>query len=89
MNCWIKSKNLQLLNRQWQKKIKKAKAQKMCHKNKIQIWRFRNCLEATQLGNKINYLGKNKVDTNSIKKDYKEFIKSNKLILKTHQIFKS
>ena len=32
---------------------------------------------------------KNKIDINSLKKDHEEFIKNNKLILKTQQRFKS
>ena len=48
----------------------------------------KNCLEATQLDNKINYLEKNEINLDSLKKDHKEFIKKNKLILKTHQRFK-
>ena len=48
----------------------------------------KNCLEATQLDNKINYLEKNEINLGSLKKDHKEFIKNNKLILKTHQRFK-
>ena len=48
----------------------------------------KNCLEANQLDNKINYLEKNEINLDSLKKDHKEFIKNNKLILKTHQRFK-
>ena len=50
---------------------------------------FNNCLEATYLENKINYLGMNKIDIKSFEKDHKEFIKNNKLILKTEERFKS
>ena len=42
---------------------------------------YKNCLEATQLENKINYLEKNKTEIDSIK----EFIKKNKLMLKIQQ----
>ena len=38
---------------------------------------------------KINYLENDKIHIDSIKKDHKEFIKNNKTILKTQQIFKS
>ena len=44
-----------------------------------------NCLDVAQLENKINYLEKNEIDADSLKKDHKEFIKNNKLILKTQQ----
>ena len=37
----------------------------------------------------MTHLEKNKIDIYSFKKDQKEFIKNNKLILKTQQIFKS
>ena len=36
-----------------------------------------------------NYLRKNKIDVDSLEKDQKEFVKNNKLILKTPQRFKS
>ena len=42
-----------------------------------------------QLENKINHLERNENYTDSLKKDHKEFIKNNKLILKTQQRFKS
>ena len=35
----------------------------------------KNCLEATQLEIKINHLGKNKTDADSLEKDHKEFIR--------------
>ena len=71
-------------------KIKKQKAQKKCFlKRKLKFENYKNCLEATQLDNKINYLEKNKIDIDSLKRDHKEFIKNNKLILKTQQRFKS
>ena len=49
-------------------------------------------MEATQLENKINYLQKNKIGIDSFfcyKRKQKEFIRSNKLVLKTQQRFKS
>ena len=57
----------------------------MCHKKKLKFENYKNCLEATQLENKINYLEKNKIAINSIK----EFRKNNKSILKIQQRFKS
>ena len=39
--------------------------------------------------NKINYFEKKKVDVDSIKEDYKEFIKNNKSLSATQQIFRS
>ena len=64
---------------------KKAKSTKKCViKIKLKFGNYKNCLEATQLVNKINYLEKNKIDMDSIK----EFIKNNKSILKIQQRFK-
>ena len=40
----------------------------MYHKNKLKFESYKNCLEATQLGNKITYLEKNKININSFKK---------------------
>ena len=40
---------------------------------KIRFEDYKNCLKATQLENKINHLGKNEIDVDSIKKDHKEF----------------
>ena len=51
---------------------KKAKGSKKCViKRKLKFENYKNCLEATQLENKINYPEKNNIDINSIK----EFIK--------------
>ena len=47
------------------------------------------CLEAAKIENKINHSEENKIDVDSLKEDQTEFIKSNKLILKTKQRFKS
>ena len=69
---------------------KKTKSTKKCvKKRKSKFQNYKNCLEATQLENKKNYLEKNKIGIDNLRKDHKEFIKSNKLILKTQQIFKS
>ena len=69
-------------------KINKQKAKKSVIKRKLKFEDDKNCLEVTQLENKINHLEENKIDINSLRKDRKEFIKSNKLILKTEQRFK-
>ena len=54
-------------------------------KRKLKSENYKNCLEATQLENKINYLEKNKIDIDCIK----ELIKNNKSILKIQQRFQS
>ena len=72
---------------------KKAKATKKCViKSKVKFDNYKNCSEATQLENKINHQEKNKTDIDSFffyKRKHKEFIRKNKLILKTQQRFKS
>ena len=65
---------------------KKVKGTKKCViKRKLKFENYKNCLEATQLENQINYLEKNKIDIDS----FKEFIKYNKSMLKIQQRFKS
>ena len=49
---------------------KKAKGTKKCViKRKLKLEDYKNCLEATQIENKINHLEKNKIDMNSLKED--------------------
>ena len=67
---------------------KKAKGTKRCViKRKLKFEDHKNCLEVTQLENKINHLEKNQIDIDSLffcyKRQHKEFMKNNKLILKT------
>ena len=52
-------------------KIKKQKAQKKCHKRKTKIKNYKNCLEETQLENKINHLEKNQIDIHCFKNTIK------------------
>ena len=61
----------------------------MCIKRKLKFGDYKNCLEAVQIENKINHLEKNKNDVDSFNEDHKEYIKNNKLILKTQQRFRS
>ena len=68
---------------------KKAKDTKNCViKIKFKFENYKNCLEATQLESKINYIEK-KIDIDSIKENHEEFIRNNKSILKIQQRFKS
>ena len=53
----------------------------MYHKRKLNFENYKNCLKATQLKNKNN-LEKNKINVYGIKENHKEFMKSNKSILK-------
>ena len=60
----------------------KVKSTKKCViKRKRKFENYKNCLEATQLESKTNYLGKNEINVDSLTKDHKEVIKNNKLIL--------
>ena len=71
-------------------KNKKVKGTKKCViKRKLKFESYKNCLKATKLENEISYLERSKINIDSITKNHKEFIKNNKLILKTQQRFKS
>ena len=69
----------------------KGKGTKKCViKRKIKFGNYKNCLEATEIENKVNYLEKNKIDIdNLLTKDHEQFIRNNKSILKTQESFKS
>ena len=58
----------------WRQKSKRH--QKSVIKGKLKFEDYKNCIEATQLKNKINHLEKNEIDVI----DHKEFIRNNKLI---------
>ena len=58
-------------------------------KRKLKFENYKNCLEATQLENKINYVEKNKLEIDRIKENHKEFIKKNISILKIQKMSKS
>ena len=70
-------------------KINSKKHKKCVINRKIKFENCKNCLEATQLENKINYQEKNEINVDIFKEDHKGFIKNNKLILNTQQRFKS
>ena len=57
-------------------------------KRKFKLENYKNCFEATQLGNKINYPENTKL-TQTVLKSNKQLIRNNKSILKTQKIFKS
>ena len=54
-------------------KIKKQKAQRSVIKRQLKFENYENCLEATQLENKINHL--EKIDIDGLKKDHKNSLK--------------
>ena len=69
---------------------KKVKVPKKCvMKRNLKFENYENCLEATWLENKINHLENDKICIDSLGKNFKEFMKNNKSILKTQQRFKS
>ena len=71
-------------------KIKKQETQNsVLEKEDLDFKIIKNCLEATQIENKINHLEKNKIQADCLKEHQKEFVKNNNLILKTQQRFKS
>ena len=65
---------------------KKAKGtKKSVIKRKLKFENYKNCLEATQLENKIKHLAKSEVNIDSFfcyKRNHKEFIKNNNIIFK-------
>ena len=66
-----------------------AKNTKECViKRQLKFENYKNCLEATILENKTNYLEK-QINLGSYGKNHKELIKNNKLILQIHQTFKN
>ena len=68
-------------------KIKKTKNTKKCLIKKTLIWKLSQLFRSSSNWKEIKHLEKNKID--DLKEDHKEFIKNNKLILKTQQRFKS
>ena len=65
-------------------KDKKAKSTKKCViKRKLKFEDYKKLLEGAQIENKTNHLEKNKIHVDSLKENRKEFMKNNKLILKT------
>ena len=69
---------------------KKAKGNKKCViKKELKFENCKNCLEATQLDNKINYLEKKKISIDILKRYHKKLTRNNQSVLKTQQRFKS
>ena len=68
---------------------KEKRLKKVFQKRAIKFENYKNYLKTTELGNKIKYQQKNKINTYSFKNNYEEVIKNNKSKLKTKQRFKS
>ena len=83
-----------MLNRWYGSKDKKAKVSLKCHlKRNLKFEGYKNCFEVNKINqtvqeNRVNHLDINKIDIYSFKEYHKEFIKDNKVILKTQQQFK-
>ena len=84
--CQIESKTYSYLKDK-NDKDEKTKGVKKCVITELED--CRNCLEAAQFENKINHPEKNRIDADSLKEDQKDFVKINKLILKSQQKFRS
>ena len=56
--------------------IKKPKVEKSVFKRKIQLENYKNCLQASQLENKIIHLNNNNIDVKSLIENHKEFIEN-------------
>ena len=69
--------------------VKNQKIKKMCHKKKFKFEDYKNCLETTQLENKIIHINNNKTDVKSLIEHPKNFLKNKKIILKSQQKLKS
>ena len=66
---------------------KHAESIKKCAiKRKLFLKKFKNCLEAAQVENKINHLEKNKIDVDSLNEKQKEFIKKQTIYKNTTKI---
>ena len=70
--------------------IKKSEGTKKCViKRKLKFQDYKNCLKASQIISKVNYLEKKKVNIGYLKEDQRKFIEKKKITLKTQQKFKS
>ena len=64
----------------------KIKRHKKVSQKKLKFENYKNCLEAIQLDNKTNHIEKSSINIDNFfcyKRKHKEFIKNNKLMLKT------
>ena len=71
-------------------KAKKEKRYKKCViQKRLKFESYTSLLQAYQLENKINSLGKNKTEVKILIYNRKDFIIKNRLILKSQEIFKN
>ena len=71
------------------KKKNKRHPKKFVIKRKPKFENYKHCFEATQLKNRKNQLEKYKRNIDSLWENCKEFIRNNRLILKSQQRFRS
>ena len=69
--------------------VKNQKIKKMCLNKKFKFEDYKNCLETTQLENKIIHINNNKTDVKSLIEHPKNFLKNKTIILKSQQKLKS
>ena len=79
---WLKAKPYSYLKDNKNEDKKTESTKKCVIKIKFKFQNYKNCLESVQFENEINHFKKNKTDVDSLKKDQKELIKNNKIILK-------
>ena len=73
----LRAKTYNYLTDDGSKDEKAEDTEKCVIKRKLKFEDYKNCLEATHLKNKTNYIAKNKIDIDSIGKNHEEFIKNN------------
>ena len=64
---------------------KRERRTKLCYKTNLKFKDFKKCLKTSQIENVITYLGKKKIDAESLE----EIAKCKKVIIKIQQRFKS
>ena len=79
---WLRAKPYSYLKDNKNEDKKTESTKKCVIKIKFKFQNYKNCLESVQFENEINHFKKNKTDVDSLKKDQKELIKNNKIILK-------
>ena len=69
---WLRAKTYSYLIDDGSEHTKTNGTKECAIKRKLKFENYENCLEATQLENKINYLEKNKIDIDKLKKIIKK-----------------
>ena len=85
----LKAKSYSYLTDEGNGNEKAIGTKKYVIKRNIKFGNYKYCLEATQTENEINHLKKSNWHRQYSQRNHKEFIKNNKLLLKSQQRFKS